>query len=338
MSQTTTLERVNSHMAQQKPLSDYVRSMVAKTLTGKKADEFVTSIINLVNQNPDLESCNRLSLVASALQAQALNLSLNASLGQAYVVPYGKKNEKNKKATFQIGYKGYIQLAIRSGQYRKLNVLSIKEGELKNFDPLNEDLEVELIQDEAARAAAPTIGYYAMFEYLNGFSKAIYWTKVKMEAHAKKYSRSYANDLQYGGNSSFWSQDFDAMAQKTMLRQIISKWGIMSTDLISAMETDMKVAQGINDFSEIVDSETVKETGEIIEAQAEPASPQAQKSSADKARAAAAMKRNTETPENVALSPGDIPCPKPNSDGSQRIVEAGDCENCPDRPGCPTHE
>lgn len=134
-----------------------------------------------------------------------------------------------------ISDKGYIQLAIRSGQYKKLNVLAIKQGELIRFDPLNEEIEVDLIQDERAREQAPTIGYYRMFEYTNGFRKAIYWSKEKMIAHAERYSQGYAAHKGY----TFWEKDFDGMAYKTMLRQLISKWGIMSIDLQKALDNDM---------------------------------------------------------------------------------------------------
>ncbi len=151
-------------------------------------------------------------------------------------------NDKNKGkvAQFQLGYKGYIQLAIRSGQYKKLNVLAIKEGELIRFDPLNEEIEVKLIDDEEVREQAATIGYYAMFEYSNGFKKAMYWSRKKMEAHALKYSKGYAAKKGF----TFWEKDFDGMAYKTMLRQLISKWGIMSIDMMTAMDGDMAV---IND-------------------------------------------------------------------------------------------
>ena len=131
--------------------------------------------------------------------------------------------------------KGYIQLAIRSGQYRSLNVLSIKQGELVKFDPLTEEIAVNLIEDEEARENAPTIGYYASFTYTNGFRKALYWSKAKMEKHALRYSAGYRAKK----GSTFWEKDFDAMAYKTMLRQLISKWGIMSIDMQTAMESDM---------------------------------------------------------------------------------------------------
>ena len=140
-------------------------------------------------------------------------------------------------AQFNLGYKGYIQLAIRSGQYKKLNVLAIKEGELVKFDPLNEEIEVNLIENEEEREKSPTTGYYAFFEYVNGFKKAIYWSKSKMEAHALKYSAGYRAKKGY----TFWEKDFDGMAYKTMLRQLISKWGIMSDEYIdmqSAIDAD----------------------------------------------------------------------------------------------------
>ena len=168
--------------------------------------------------------------------------------------------------------KGYIQLAIRSGQYKKLNVLSIKEGELVRFDPLNEEIEVHLIEDEEEREATETIGYYAMFEYTNGFKKAMYWSKKKMEAHALKYSQGYAADKRKGTAWTFWSKDFDGMAYKTMLRQLISKWGIMSIEMQSAIDADMAVinADGTKDYVDNVDN-MVEAEATVIENKPEPA-------------------------------------------------------------------
>ncbi|MCD8398279.1 MAG: recombinase RecT [Lachnospiraceae bacterium] len=151
----------------------------------------------------------------------------------------------------RVSDRGYIQLAVRSGYYKKLNVLAIKEGELVKYDPLNEEIEVNLIEDDLQREETPTVGYYAMFEYQNGFRKTMYWTKRKMQAHADKYSSAYsakiAEQIEQGKipekdmwkYSSFWYKDFDGMALKTMLRQLISKWGIMSIDLQTAIEKDM---------------------------------------------------------------------------------------------------
>lgn len=203
----------------------------------KRAARFVTAITSAVSNNPALQDCDASTILSAGLLGEGLNLSPSPQLGQYYLVPFNDNRNGRKVAQFQIGYKGYIQLALRSGQYRKLNVLAIKEGELKWFDPLEEEIEVELIEDDAKREATPTIGYYAMFQYTNGFKKAMYWSKAKMEAHAMKYSKGYQAKKGY----TFWEKDFDGMAYKTMLRQLISKWGIMSIDLQRAIDGDMAV-------------------------------------------------------------------------------------------------
>ena len=202
----------------------------------KTGSRFISSIISAVSTNPSLAECDNASIVSGALLGESLKLSPSPQLGNYYLVPFNDKN-RGKVATFQLGYKGYIQLAIRSGQYKKLNVLAIKEGELIKYDPLNEEIEVNLIEDETKREKAKTIGYYAMFEYVNGFRKSIYWSKEKMEAHALQYSQGYKAKKGY----TFWEKDFDSMAYKTMLRQLISKWGIMSIDMQTAYESDMAV-------------------------------------------------------------------------------------------------
>ena len=125
-------------------------------------------------------------------------------------------------------------MALRSGYYKRLNVMAVKQGELVTWNPLTEEITLNLMDDELARENAPSVGYVASFEYLNGFSKTIYWSREKMEAHALRYSKGYAAKKGY----TFWEKDFDAMAYKTMLRQLISKWGVMSIDLQSAFEAD----------------------------------------------------------------------------------------------------
>jgi recombination protein RecT len=186
-----------------------------------------------------LQECTNQSIVSGALLGESLKLSPSPQLGHYYLVPFNDK-EKGKVAQFQLGYKGYIQLAIRSGQYKKLNVMAIKEGELEYFDPLNEEIKINLMVDKwDEREAVETIGYYAMFELVNGFKKAIYWSKKQMESHALKYSAGFKKDREKGWNYTFWSKDFDGMAYKTMLRQLISKWGIMSIDMQTAFEHDM---------------------------------------------------------------------------------------------------
>ena len=230
---------------------DAVKNQINEVIGGKNGQRFIAAIVSAANNNPQLQECTNQSILSGALLGESLKLSPSPQLGQYYLVPYETKEKKDKngniiqyaskQAQFQLGYKGYIQLAIRSGMYKKLNVLAIKEGELKRFDPLNEEIEVQLIEDENLREKAPTCGYYAMFEYTNGFKKALYWSKEKMKAHAEQYSAGYKKDLKNGTAYTFWAKDFDSMAYKTMLRQLISKWGIMSIDLISALDADMAV-------------------------------------------------------------------------------------------------
>lgn len=227
--------------------NDAVKNQINNVIGGKDGTKFISAVVSAVNNNPALQECTNQSILSAALLGESLNLSPSPQLGQYYMVPFNDKN-KGKVAQFQLGYKGYIQLAIRSGQYKKLNVLAIKEGELIRFNPLEEEIEVKLIEDEEERENAPTVGYYAMFEYTNGFKKAMYWSKKKMEAHALKYSKGYQAKKGY----TFWEKDFDGMAYKTMLRQLISKWGIMSIEMASAMDSDMAVINpdGTKDYVE----------------------------------------------------------------------------------------
>ena len=242
--------------------SDGYKRMINNTLGDpRRAARFVTAVTSAVSTNPALSECDASTIVSAGLLGEGLNLSPSPQLGQYYLVPFKDKKNERTVCQFQLGYKGYIQLAIRSGQYKKLNVLPIKEGELISFDPLNEDIEVSLIEDENQREKAQTIGYYAMFEYTNGFKKAIYWSREKMESHAEKYSMGYKARKGY----TFWEKDFDAMACKTMLRQLISKWGIMSIEMQRAIEGDMGVI-GDNGKIEYVDTPAAEEP--VIEAPA----------------------------------------------------------------------
>lgn len=254
--------------------NDAVKRQINNVVGGKNGDRFIASIVSAVQVNSGLQECTNQSILSAALLGESLKLSPSPQLGQYYMVPF-KNNEKGcKEAQFQLGYKGYIQLAIRSGQYKKLNVLAIKEGELVRFDPLNEEIEVNLIDDEEAREEAKTIGYYAMFEYTNGFRKAMYWSKKKMEAHALKYSKGYAAKKGY----TFWEKDFDGMAYKTMLRQLISKWGIMSIDMQNAMESDMAVIHedGTKDYVDTVSEENIVADQDLQETAEETPEPEKQ--------------------------------------------------------------
>lgn len=212
------------------------QKMINNTLRDpKRAQRFVAAITSAVATNPALQECDPATILSGALLGESLGLSPSPQLGQYYLVPFNNTKKGCKDAQFQLGYKGYVQLALRSGYYKHLNVIAVKAGELVRFNPVTEEIELNLNEDELAREASATIGYLAMFEYLNGFRKTIYWSREKMEAHALRYSKGYAAKKGY----TFWEKDFDAMAFKTMLRQIISKWGIMSVELQTAFEADV---------------------------------------------------------------------------------------------------
>ncbi len=248
--------------------NDAVKKQINSVVGGKNGTRFISSIVSAVQTTPALQECTNPSILSAALLGEALNLSPSPQLGQFYMVPFNDKKNGVKNATFVLGYKGLIQLATRSGYYQKINVLPIKEGELIRYDPLSEEIEVSLIEDEEAREEAPTIGYYAMFQYTNGFRKTLYWSKKKMLSHADRYSAAFSKGayekLQAGQIpekdmwkfSSYWYSDFDGMACKTMLRQLISKWGIMSIDLQTAMEKDNAVIHedGTAEYVEAVDN------------------------------------------------------------------------------------
>jgi len=257
----------------------------------ERSKRFISAITSAVSVNPQLQECEAGTILAGALLGESLNLTPSPQLGQYYLVPFKVKEKRDRegnlisaecsKAQFILGYKGYIQLAIRSGQYLKLNVIEIKDGELQSFDPLTETIRCNLIDDYEKREAAPTIGYYAMFEYTNGFRKAIYWSKSKMIAHANKFSAAFSSsayvkilngeiaDKDLWKYSSFWYKSFDDMSKKTLLRQLISKWGIMSVDMQKAFEHDSAMVEvdKNNNFISATDEIdlTTPEAEEIIE-------------------------------------------------------------------------
>ena len=234
--------------------SDTYKNLISKTLGDEnRAKRFVASISSAVATNPALQECEAGTILSGALLGEALDLSPSPVLGMYYLVPYEDKKNGVKNAQFQIGYKGYLQLAIRSGQYKKINVLAIKKGELVHYDALNEEIEVNLIEDELERENTETIGYYAMFEYVNGFRKAIY-RKVQAGKIPEKDLWKY---------SSFWYKDFDSMAFKTLLRQLISKWGVMSIEMQDAYTKDMTVMKEDGTY-EYVDSPSTGDSN-IIE-------------------------------------------------------------------------
>lgn len=235
--------------------SDVYQNLIKQTLGDpKKAERYTAAIMSAVATNPQLQQCEAKTILSGSLLAESLGLAHSPQLGQYYLVPFKVKAKngvpEHYDATFILGYKGYIQLAVRSGNYKKINVMEIKEGEFISYNPFDEEVILQPIQDVDEREKAPTIGYYAMFEYINGFKKVMYWSKAQMLAHADRFSPAFSKvayeKLQRGEipqqdlwrYSSFWYKNFDEMAKKTMLRQLISKWGIMSTEMVQAVTCD----------------------------------------------------------------------------------------------------
>lgn len=189
---------------------------------GKRGNQFAASIVSLVNATPQLRNCDPNTVLASCMTAATLDLPIHPTLGLAYIVPF--KND----ATFQIGYKGLIQLAIRSGQYKYLNACPIYEGQLQSVDKLTGEIRLNVDAPDQGDA----IGYVASLQLINGFRHAIYWSKPEVEAHAVRFSQSFKS------KSSPWQSDFDAMALKTVLKALLTKWGILSVDLQTAISSD----------------------------------------------------------------------------------------------------
>ena len=218
-----------------------------------EAKKFKAALSSAVSTNPVLlTECEPGSVINAALIGHSLNLPPSPQLGYYYIVPYNNKKKNCKEGQFQIGYKGYIQLAMRSGYYLRLNVTEVKKGEFVKWNPLTEEIEVNFIENPVEREKAETVGYCGYFEYTNGFTKMIYWTIEQIRVHADKYSKAYSlesDKLLKSGKipsgemwkySSFWYSDFDGMAKKTVLRQLLSKWGSMSVDMQVAFEEDIK--------------------------------------------------------------------------------------------------
>ncbi len=270
---------------------DDVKALVAQSI-GKNPQRFIASIISAVSNSPALRECSNSSILSCALLGEALNLSPSPQLGHYYMVPFKKKDKFGNvveiNAQFLLGYKGYIQLAMRSGLYRDIDVLPIKEGEYKGRDTKNGKQVFEFVANEDEREELDTIGYIAYFELLNGFRKAIYWPKSKMLKHANQYSQAFdaskyddfinekipKNELwKY---SSFWYQNFDEMAFKTLIRNLLSKWGILSIEMQEALDKDEMIYnnEGVgnyafsDEFSDAGDAHTLNATETDIPAEA----------------------------------------------------------------------
>lgn len=213
-----------------------------------KSSGFVSSVLNVVNTNGYLADAQPMSIMTSAMVAATLDLPIDPNLGYAYIVPFNGKNKETgrweKKAQLIIGYKGYIQLAQRSGQYRKLNVAPIPEGAFISWNPLAEELKYDFTKATSDKA----VGYAGYFELLNGFTKTVYWTRDQVEAH--RVANNKAKDKR--ALTGVWRDNYDAMATKTVLRSMLGRWGILSIEMQNAVSKDEK-AQTLDDNDQLVE-------------------------------------------------------------------------------------
>lgn len=286
---TNQVARRNQYTVKQLLSADAVKAKFDDVL-GKKAPQFTTSLINVVNSNYQLKNADANSVIASALVAASLDLPVNPSLGYMYIIPYGNTAQP------QIGYKGYIQLAQRSGQYKHLNAIPVYEGELKAWNPLTEEVVYEPKQDRDTDDQP--IGYLGYMELLNGFSKTVYWTHKQIDDHRKEFSKSGGKDTPKG----VWKDHYDAMALKTVLRNLLTKWGPMTVDMQSA---DMADSGQYDHLDE-----------ERREVQAEEAEPDAD----DIIAGALAAKEQESEPEQQAEKGGDSDA---NQSGQEELFKDG---------------
>ena len=198
-------------------------------VTGKNPAAFTSALMTVFNGNDLLKQCEPNSILTAAVMAASLNLQINPSIGQAYIVPF------KGKAVFQMGYRGYVALAHRTGQYKTIHAGVIHEGEIRGVNPLTGEFIIgEKISDEV-------VGYVAHFELVNGFTKTLYMTKAEIEKHAQEFSQSYQADK--NKTWSIWAKNFDKMATKTVLKLLLKNWGVMSVEMQQALQSDFGVVE-----------------------------------------------------------------------------------------------
>jgi len=200
---------------------------------GEKKASFVNNITALVSNSANLQECDPVTILYAGIKATALDLPLDSNLGFTYVIPFKDNKAQKTVAQFQIGYKGFIQLAMRSGQFKTINVRDVRDGEITGEDFVSGELQFEMLKEN--RENAPTIGYVAYFKLLNGFEKMIYWTKSELEAHGKNFSQTFKRG--YG----LWKDNFDAMARKTAIKLLLSKYAPLSIEMQGAITYDQSV-------------------------------------------------------------------------------------------------
>lgn len=222
MANQLTVAQSNINQMKSLIASDSVRGRM-DNLLGREAGTFLTSVLDLYTSDTNLSNCEAVRTMTECMKAAALKLPIAKSLGFCYIIPYGNVPQ------FQLGYKGYVQLAQRSGQYKHINADIIYEGEKIKYDRLTGMLEIS-----GEPTSDKPVGYFAYFQLLNGFEKCVYWTKEKVEAHAKRFSKAWRQ------SNSPWHTDFDAMALKTVLKALIAKYGVMSVEFAQAVSKDVE--------------------------------------------------------------------------------------------------
>ncbi|MCI2145806.1 MAG: recombinase RecT [Bacteroidales bacterium] len=229
----TPMQRFNLYLT-----NDKTQGYLMQVL-GEKKPSFVNNLIALVSNNRQLQECTPESVMYAAIKATALDLPLDANLGFAFVIPYWNSKTGRQEAQFQIGYRGFIQLAMRSGQFRTINVRDVREGEIEDENFVSGELKFKKLADK--REEAPIIGYVSYFALINGFEKMSYWTIEKLTNHAKKYSQTFGSEKAYIRKSSRWTTDFEAMAEKTALKLLLSKYAPLSVEMQGAIQADQAV-------------------------------------------------------------------------------------------------
>ena len=234
-----------------------VQSYLTQVL-GEKKSSFVNNITALVANDIKLQECKPMSLIYAGIKATALDLPLDQNLGFAYVIPY--KCKTGTEAQFQMGYKGFIQLAIRTGQFRTINVTEVVDGEIASENLITG--EIQFVRAKG-RSSKPVIGYVAFFSLLNGFTKMLYMTIDEVKAHAKRYSQTYSSTKDWVRESSKWTTDFDAMAKKTVLKLLLSRYAPLSVEMRSAVIADQAVLNSDSQPEEYIDNPEPEEQPQV---------------------------------------------------------------------------
>lgn len=241
-------------------------------LLGNRSAQFVSSLVSMVNADKNLQQAfyeAPMTVIQAGLKAASFDLPIDQNLGYAYIVPFKNwKKDLGKsvmEANFILGWKGMHQLALRTGAYKTINVVDIREGELKSYNRLTEEVEVEFIEDDDVREGKPIIGYLGYYRLVNGAEKTIYMTVKQIENHEKKFRKG-----DYMGKG--WRDDWDAMARKTVYRKLIGKWGVMSIQYQSAQDGASLADQMRDEYIDeapmmVIDAEPVvdESTGEVID-------------------------------------------------------------------------